>query len=69
MGTNYHVTPNQSNNYWEVKGEGNSQASSTHNNQQEAIDKATSLAKNQTANVIIHDSEGQIRDQKSFTNN
>lgn len=68
MATNYHVTPNQ-NNTWNIKGEGNSQASSTHDNQQEAINKATEMAKDQKTNVIIHDNQGQIRDQKSFSDN
>lgn len=64
---NQHVTPHPDGG-WQVKGAGNEKATSRHETQKEAIDAATSIAKNQGTEVIIHRTNGQIRDKNSHGN-
>lgn len=45
MGKNQHVVWHQGG--WSVKGENNSKATSVHNTQKDAIEKARGIAKNQ----------------------
>lgn len=66
MGKNQHVTPKDG--MWQVKGAGNSKATSTHQTQQQAIDAAKGIAKNQKSELFIHNREGQIRDRNSYGN-
>lgn len=61
-----HVVPHQGK--WAVKGENNSRATSVHNTQSEAIDKARDIAINQRSEVVIHRPNGQIRDKDSYGN-
>ncbi|WP_425452645.1 DUF2188 domain-containing protein [Edaphovirga cremea] len=46
-------------------GEGNSRVTSTHRTQQEAIDAARPISRNQGGELVIHRPNGQIRDKDS----
>ncbi|WP_223702159.1 DUF2188 domain-containing protein [Sutcliffiella deserti] len=67
MGKNQHVTPHP-NGGWQVRGSGNSKATSRHDTQKDAIDAARNIAKNQESELIIHRSNGRIRDKDSYGN-
>ncbi|AEK01073.1 DUF2188 domain-containing protein [Klebsiella pneumoniae] len=64
MGKNQHVVPH--NGEWAVRGEGNERVTSTHRTQQEAIDAARSISRNQESELVIHRPNGQIRDRDSY---
>ena len=66
MGKNQHVTPKDGR--WQVKGAGNSRATSLHQTQQQAISAAKDIAKNQKSELIIHNRVGQIRERNSYGN-
>ncbi|WP_369916821.1 DUF2188 domain-containing protein [Lysinibacillus sp. 2017] len=66
LGKNQHVTPKDG--MWQVKGAGNSRATSIHQTQQQAIKAAQSIAKNQKSELFIHNREGQIRERNSYGN-
>lgn len=66
MGKNQHVVPHGDD--WAVKGEGNSRATSVHSTQQEAIEQARDIAKNQQSELLIHGTNGQIRERNSYGN-
>jgi hypothetical protein len=66
MGTNQHVVPNQ--NGWAVRGAGNSRVTKTVNTQAQAIEIAKGIAQNQGSEMIIHRSNGQIRERNSYGN-
>ncbi|HWJ29717.1 MAG TPA: DUF2188 domain-containing protein [Flavisolibacter sp.] len=53
---------------WAVKGAGNEKATKITSTQKQAIDVATSIAKNQHSEVIIHGVNGKIRDKDSYGN-
>jgi uncharacterized protein YdaT len=53
---------------WAVKKEGAERDTSHHATQQEAIDAATEIAKNQKGEVFIHDRQGKIRERNSYGN-
>lgn len=65
-GKNQHVTPHQDG--WQVKGAGNSKATAVTNTQNEAINIAREIAKNQASELLIHGKNGQIRDKNSYGN-
>lgn len=67
MGKNQHVTPHP-NGGWQVKGAGNSKATVRTNTQKEAISVARQISKNQSSEMIIHRSSGQIREKNSYGN-
>lgn len=62
-----HVTPHPDGG-WQVKGAGNSRATSRHITQKQAIDAAKQTAKNQKSELFIHKPNGQIRDRSSYGN-
>ena len=62
-GKNQHVVPHEDG--WAVKGEGNQRATSVHNTQQQAIDAAREIARNQQSELIIHRPNGRTRDKDS----
>ncbi len=66
MGKNQHVIPHPDG--WAVKGEGNIQPTSIHSNQQDAIDTAREIARNQKAELIVHGLDGKIRHRDSYGN-
>lgn len=64
MGKNQHVVKRDGN--WAVRGEGNSRDTSTHNTQQEAFGAARDIAKNQGSEVLIHGTNGRIRERNTY---
>ena len=65
MGKNQHVTPRKDGN-WNIKGAGNIKPTRVVNTQNEAINIAREIAKNQKSEVVIHDQKGRIRDKDSY---
>ncbi|MCU8069466.1 DUF2188 domain-containing protein [Shewanella sp. SM32] len=63
---NQHVVPHQ--NGWAVRGAGNQRATSVHDTQQQAIDSARDIARNQHSELVIHRPNGRIRDKNSYGN-
>ncbi|MFE7821783.1 DUF2188 domain-containing protein [Priestia megaterium] len=61
-----HVTRHP--NGWQVKGAGNSKATSVHSTQKDAIDAAKSIAKNQGSELFVHGTNGKIRERNSYGN-
>lgn len=53
---------------WAVRGEGNDRPSSVHDTQSEAIHAARDVAANQGADLIIHRTDGRIRERGSYGN-
>ncbi len=60
MTKNQHVVPHSGK--WAVKSDGSKRASKVVSTQQEAIDVARKIARNQGADVFIHGRDGKIRD-------
>ena len=67
MGKNQHVTPRPDGG-WQVKGAGNGRATAVTKTQKQAIDAAIPIAKNQKSEVVIHGTNGRIRDKDSYGN-
>ena len=65
-GKNQHVVPHQGR--WAVKGGGNQRATSVYDTQQQAIDAARDIARNQQSELVIHRPDGRIRDKESHGN-
>ena len=65
-GKNQHVIPHQDG--WAVKGASNQRVTSVHNTQQQAINAARGIARNQRAELVIHRPNGRIRDKDSYGN-
>ena len=59
-----HVVPYKEG--WAVRREGNKRVTSKHRKQSTAIRKAKSLARKHKADVIIHRSDGSIRDRVHY---
>lgn len=62
-----HVVPNPSGG-WSVKKAGASRASKVFDNQASAIAYATTVAKNNQAELYIHKKDGTIREKNSYGN-
>ena len=62
---NQHVAPHP-NGGWQVKGAGNTRATARTRTQKEAIDIATSIARNQASELVVHRTNGQIREKNSY---
>jgi uncharacterized protein (DUF4415 family) len=58
-GKNQHVVPHQGK--WAVKGEGNQRATSIHETQAEATERARDIARRQKSELLVHGRDGQIR--------
>ncbi len=65
-GKNQHVVPHD--NGWAVKGEQNSKATAVTGTQQDAINIARDIAKNQQSELLIHGQNGRIRERDSYGN-
>jgi uncharacterized protein YdaT len=63
---NQHVVPHERG--WAVRGAGSHRASSVHRTQQEAIDTAREIARNQGSELFIHRKDGRIRERDSHGN-
>jgi|ERR1051325_8630880 hypothetical protein len=66
MAKNQHVVPHG--NEWAVRSEGNGRATSLHRTQAEAIEAARKIAKKEQSELVIHRSDGRIRDRDSYGN-
>ena len=66
MKKNQHVVPHIGK--WAIKGAGNERVTKITNTQAEAIKIAREIAINQKSEVVIHRSNGQIRDKDSYGN-
>ena len=64
MSKNQHVTP-RPDGLWQVKGEGNSRATKVTHTQNQAIDIAREISRNQGSELVIHGVNGQIRAKDS----
>lgn len=60
-----HVVPHPEGG-WAVKGEGNERYTAVYRYQDEAIERARQIAINYGSDVIIHRSDGSIRDRMSY---
>jgi len=67
MGKNQHVTKHPRGG-WQIKGEGNQRATARTNTQQEAINKARDITRNQKSELYIHGIDGKIREKDSHGN-
>ncbi len=67
MGKNQHVTKHPGGG-WQVKGAGNEKATKVASTQQKAIAAAIPIAKHQKSEVVIHGTNGKIRDKDSYGN-
>lgn len=65
-GKNQHVVP--AGDKWGVRGAGNSRLTQTFDTQREAINAARETAINQSSEVIIHGTNGRIRERNSYGN-
>lgn len=63
MGKNQHVVPKDGK--WAVKGEGNSKSTKDFDTQNDAIDFAREISKNQGSELFIHRRDGTIRERDS----
>ena len=59
-----HVVPHPEG--WAVKGEGNERYTAVYDYQDDAIERAREIARNYGSDVIIHRSDGSIRDRISY---
>lgn len=66
MGKNQHVVKHSDG--WAVKGAGNEKVTRVKETQQEAIDIAKQIAKNQQSEMFIHGRNGRIRERNSYGN-
>ncbi len=64
---NQHVTPHPQGG-WQAIGAGNTRATARTKTQQEAIEIARTIAKNQKSELLIHGKNGQIRARDSYGN-
>lgn len=67
MGENVHVTP-RAGGGWQVKSAGNKKAAKVTDTQKQAINAAIPIAKNNKSEVVIHGTNGRIRDKDSYGN-
>lgn len=67
MAKSIHVTPHKSG-AWQVKTAGNEKATKVCTTQKECISHATTQAKNNGAELYVHNKQGQIREKNSYGN-
>ena len=63
-GMNQHVMPHEGK--WAVKGEGNQRATSVHDTQAEATERAREIARREKSELLVHGRDGEIRSRDSF---
>lgn len=66
MGKNQHVVKHSDG--WSIKGAGNEKATKVVATQAEAIKIAKDIAVNQQSELIIHGTDGKIREKNSYGN-
>lgn len=64
MKKNQHVLPHPDGG-WQVKGAGNSRATMRTETQREAIDIARTISRHQQSELVVHRTNGQIREKDS----
>ncbi|MFZ1654485.1 MAG: DUF2188 domain-containing protein [Candidatus Moraniibacteriota bacterium] len=64
--TNLHVVKSQKS--WVVKEEKSSQLLSQHHTQENAIERASGIAREKDLEVFIHGRDGRIRERNTFGN-
>lgn len=64
--SNQHVVPHNGN--WAIRRENSTRVTETFSTQREAINVGREIAKNQNCELVIHRSNGQIRDKDSYGN-
>lgn len=62
-GRNQHVVPHEGG--WAVRPEGGERASSVHDTQRKAIDRAREISQNQNSELFVHGRNGRIRERDS----
>ena len=67
MGKNQHVTPHP-NGGWQVKGAGNQRATVRMTTQSEARTIARDLAIKNKSEMVVHGTDGRIREKNSYGN-
>lgn len=67
MGKNQHVTRHPGGG-WQVRGAGNEKATKVTDTQKQAINAAKEIAKHQKSEVVVHRTDGRIRDKDSYGN-
>ena len=67
MGKNQHVTPH-SHGGWQVKGAGNQRATARTETQAEARIIARKIAINNSSELVVHGTDGRIREKNSYGN-
>jgi Uncharacterized protein conserved in bacteria (DUF2188) len=60
---NQHVVPHEGG--WAVRGAGAERATAVHDTQAAAIDQTRSIARHQDTELLIHGTDGRIRDRDS----
>lgn len=60
---NQHVVPHEGG--WAVRGAGSQRATAVHDTQAAAVDQARSIARHQGTELLIHGTDGRIRDRDS----
>ena len=65
MGRNQHVVPNKKGG-WDVKAEGAERATKNLPTQQEAVEAARQIARNQRSELVVHGKDGRIRARDSY---
>jgi uncharacterized protein (DUF4415 family) len=63
-GKNQHVIPHEGK--WAVMGEGSQGATSIHDTQAEATERAREIARREKSELLVHGRDGQIRSRDSF---
>ncbi len=66
MSKNQHVVKREDG--WAVRGEGNTRDTSHHSTQNDAIDRARGIARNEGSELVVHRPDGRIRDKDSYGN-
>ena len=64
---NQHVVKHE--NGWAIKGAGNEKATKVVDTQKEAIIIARKIAINQKSEMLIHGTDGKIRERNTYSNN
>ena len=63
---NQHVVPHEDG--WAIKPAGSDHATSVHDTQREAIDRARQISRNQKSELFVHGRDGRIRERDSHGN-
>jgi uncharacterized protein YdaT len=59
-----HVVPHEGR--WAVKGEGDQRATSIHDTEAEATERAREIARREKSELLVHGRDGEIRSRDSF---